>query len=235
MIRQVIDQELTIYGAYCQHIQHLTPRVVFEGKEPPPRREVPEKTEASLARTRMNVFRLISCNVNAHGPYIPTFVTLTYARNEQNRKVASRELRYYHMRLAYEVGLKLKYIAIPEFQKRGAIHYHVVYFNLPFISSQLLEQKWGQGGTNIKSLKSVRKIAGYISKYVTKESIDSRHAGSRLLITSQGLLRPTTYINQDVDQQLDTLYLTQESKQSSHNKIITTYVNSSKGSGTRRN
>jgi len=231
MIRQLIDQELTIYGGYCQHIQYLTPRVVFEGTEPPPRREEPEKTEASLARTRMNVFRLISCNVNAHGQFMPIFVTLTYARNEQNRKIAARELRYYHMRLAYEVGLKLKYIAIPEFQKRGAIHYHVVYFNLPFISPQILEQKWGHGGTNIKSLKSVRKIAGYISKYVTKESIDSRHAGHRLLITSQGLLRPTTFLNRDVDQQLDRLYLKQESKLTSHNKIITTYAHRSPRSG----
>jgi len=234
MVKDIIHQELTTYGDYCQLILYKVPRMVHEGLEPPARKEIPDKTEQSLARTRMTVFRLIACNERKHGDFLPVFVTLTFAKNEQNRRIASRELRYYHMRLAYEVGVKLRYIAIPEFQERGAIHYHVVYFNLPFIHGPRLQEVWRNGGTNIKSLHDVKKIAGYISKYVTKDSIDQRHTGHRLLITSRGLLRPQIYTNRDVDLKLREMYLKEESKVSSNDKIIITYVNSSPRPSPRR-
>lgn len=223
MIKQIINQQIVTYGSLCQHTKYISPRYVHSSK-PPPKSKNPEKSDFSLARTRISIFRLIHCNLNNHGNYKPTFLTLTYATNQTNRKICTRDLRLFHMRLNYALNTKLKYIAIPEFQQRGAVHYHIVYFNLPFTPFSHLHNLWSKGNIKIEALQKVSNIPGYISKYITKDSIDSRHAGHRLLITSRSLLRPIVIYNQDVDIYLQLNNTKQVTKFTSDNQIITTYA-----------
>lgn len=226
MITSKIDQVLTTYGNECQLIIYKTPYYVHDTK-PPPRSEDPEKSELSLSRTRMHIYRSIQCNISQHGNYKPTFLTLTYAKNQKDRKEATRELRLYHMRLRYHLNIQPRYIAVPEFQERGAVHYHVVYFNLPFTSVNELEKIWSHGFIKIKALEEVKKISSYISKYVTKEAIDKRHKNHRLLITSRGLYKPQIFYNNEVDTKLQNLYTKQVAKLETKDKIIITYDSTS--------
>lgn len=199
MINQKIDRSLLIAGNHAEYIIYKTPKYTHYGQPPPPRRNN-EKSENSLSRTRIRLYRLVSSNLDYCDGLHPTFCTLTYARNESNRKVASRELRLYHLRLSYHTGKHIRYIAIPEFQKRGAIHYHIIYFNLPFVPVEVLAKKiWGNGNVDIHCLDQVRNTSAYAAKYITKETLDARHKGHRILITSRGLRQPITVYNEDVD------------------------------------
>jgi len=223
MIKTIIKQELITFGKLAQHTVYTTPKYVHSSK-PPPRSKEPEKGDFSLSRTRITLFRLIHCNINNHGNFIPVFLTLTYAKNEQNRKRASHDLRLFHMRLNYQLDTKLRYIAVPEYQKRGAIHYHIIYFNLPYTPVTTLYDLWGQGTIKIIGLYKIKSIASYLSKYVTKELLDTRHRNSRLLISSRGLIRPQIYHNEDVDIKMKTPYSKVVATYKSKDKIIKTYA-----------
>src|SRR5690606_4574852 len=87
-------------------------------------------------RARSRLMRVINANVrrwyDGDGrPYEPVFLTLTFAENVQDIDHGNRAFRNFMRRFEYDTGLKLKYVCVIEFQKRGAIHYHLVVFNLP--------------------------------------------------------------------------------------------------------
>jgi len=199
MINQKINKSLMIAGTYAEHIVYKKPLYTHYGQPPPPRSNN-SKTENSLSRTRIRLFRLVSSNLDYTDGNSPTFCTLTYARNETDRSTAARDLRLYHLRLSYYVGKHIRYVAIPEFQKRGAVHYHIIYFNLPFVPVQTLAHKiWGHGSIDIHPLDQIRNTSAYCAKYITKETLDERHKGHRILITSRGLRQPLVVYNEDVD------------------------------------
>jgi hypothetical protein len=56
------------------------------------------------------------------------------------------------MRLNYHIGHALKYVSVVEFQKRGAVHYHAVFFNLPFIVNDELAAIWSHGFIKINAI-----------------------------------------------------------------------------------
>lgn len=188
-----------IAGAHAELIIFKTPKYTHYGTPPPPRTRN-EKSQSSLSRTRIRLYRLVSANLQHCDGLLPTFCTLTYKKNETSRKIAAHDLKLYHQRLSYHVGKSIRYIAIPEFQKRGAIHYHIIYFNLPYVPVELMASKiWGHGNVDIHVLGHVKNTSAYVAKYITKDTLDSRHKGHRILITSRGLKQPITVYNEDVD------------------------------------
>ena len=84
------------------------------------------------------------------------FLTLTFSDNITNISYAFREFSKYIQRLNYALGFNLKYVAVPQFQERGAVHFHVILFNFPFISGfnvyDFFRDTWGLG----KDRKSTR-------------------------------------------------------------------------------
>lgn len=101
----------------------------------------------------------------------------------------------------------LKYIAIWERQQRGAIHYHVILFNLPFVEAKKLEEIWGNGFIRINLIeenkkekgkkqskkkqdkKASRTVSSYLTKYFTKD-IDDRVREKKAYFSSRNLERP---------------------------------------------
>lgn len=223
MVNQKINRSLVIAGSYAEQIIYKTPKYTHYGQPPPPRTNN-DKTENSLSRTRVRLFRLVSANIDHCDGLLPTFCTLTYHRNETNRKVAANDLRLYHLRLAYQTGKRLRYIAIPEFQKRGAIHYHIIYFNLPFIPVEHLARNiWGHGQVDIHLLSKIKNTSAYVAKYITKETLDKRHKGHRILITSRGLRQPIVVYNNDVDFYTEITDNKPVSRLETDDRIILTY------------
>lgn len=230
----IINDELVIYGDYCQLTEFVKPKFVYScGKVE--RTGNLDKTDQSLSRTRVMLYRYVACNINKHGSFMPVFLTLTYAKNEQNRKKANHDFNLFNKRLNYNLNHKLKYICVPEFQKRGAIHYHVIYFNLPYVKAETLGEIWTHGSIDVKGLKSVNNISAYISKYISKDLIDDRHKGHRLLITSRGLIKPTILYNHQIDKNKIIDDYIPVSTITNKDKKIIQYVRTNNGQSARRN
>lgn len=165
----------------------------------------------TLARARRTVRRLINANVDAWGE-IPKFLTLTFAKNITDLKQANYEFKKFRQRLEYELKLKLKYVAVVEFQKRGAIHYHVVFFNLPFVESNYLSDIWFNGFIKINAIEHVDNVGAYVTKYMTKDNDDNRLIGKKSYFTSRGLKKP-------VEKYLDEKEIAKLKDKLSHKKV----------------
>ena len=163
----------------------------------------------NIIRTKLNCQRLAKANAKDW----TSFITLTYAENMQDIKQAKIELNYF-IKNVKKVKKDFKYIAIPEFQKRGAIHFHLL-TNLSLQDNYIIiKQKdnnkyynvkyWSKGFTSFEPLyNDLKKVIGYISKYMTKDC-DSRLFGIRRFTSSENLIKPVEeYINIQERKHLD--------------------------------
>ncbi|MDP3836493.1 MAG: hypothetical protein Q8Q67_00025 [bacterium] len=175
-----------------------------------------EILKASARRSKRMIKRLIRSNsfqwLNLkHKPYLPITLTLTFAENISDIKKANYEFTKFIRRLNYETNdiekkdLKqsnLKYLAVYELQKRGAIHYHMIFFNLPYIQDvyNRLRDIWGQGRImvggkqknfeKIKDQKKLNKIIEYFTKYIQKSVLENSFPRKKKYITSKNLHKP---------------------------------------------
>lgn len=158
----------------------------------------------------------------------PKFLTLTFRENIKDIKRANSIFKNYIKRLNYFIQTKyfkdvkydgLKYVSVIEFQdknNRGAVHYHILLFNMPYISHSKLMELWKYGGVYIegfirnnkkinfayskkdKCFKStgqvIKNVGAYITKtmnYMIKNLSDERLRGQKCYLLSKGLLKPT--------------------------------------------
>ena len=84
---------------------------------------------------------------------------------------------------------EFKYVAVREFQERGAIHYHLAINT--FIRHEQLAELWRNGFVWIeKPVKNQNHLSNYICKYLSKHSNDERLKGYHSYLHSQGLSLP---------------------------------------------
>lgn len=148
----------------------------------------------TLNRARKEIRRMINTNINQWNngdeAIISKFLTLTFRDNIEDISWANREFSKFIMRLNYEVGWKIKYITVIEFQSRGAIHYHSVLFNMPFIPVEKIQNVWGHGFVKINSIEKVDNVGAYVTKYMSADFADERLLGKKMYFKSRGLLEP---------------------------------------------
>jgi len=110
------------------------------------------------------------------------FVTLTYgdfptpivAKQHLRAFLERVRRRYDHLGVSAVWRMELQ-------EKRGAPHFHLMFFNLPFWSKDDLQKTWGEvigqerPFTRIEFIYSWRGVLSYVSKYMTKQ--DSGEAG----------------------------------------------------------
>lgn len=150
----------------------------------------------NIIRAKLNCQRLAKANVDSW----KSFITLTYKENMQDVAQAKLDFSYFVKNIR-KVKKDFKYIVIPEFQKRGAIHFH-------FLSNLSLEDKdiiikqkdndkyydvkyWSKGFSSFENVVGdCKKIVGYISKYMTKDDVDERLFNFRRFSSSQNLNKP---------------------------------------------
>lgn len=163
-----------------------------------------EETAPSIRRARTNIKRIIYANSymwkDKNGKKIPSkFLTLTFEENIKDLKTANDIFTKYIQRLNYQfrnnLADPLKYLCVPEFQERGAVHYHIVLFNFPFVHLvyKRLREIWGEGRIRldvIQRKQSIHNIVFYVIKYLTKQSTDGRFWGQKRYFTSRDLLSP---------------------------------------------
>lgn len=142
--------------------------------------------EKVFKRARTNLRRLINCNVESDSK----FLTLTFKDNITDLDYANKEFKKFIMRLNYNFKIKLKYSCVVEFQKRGAIHYHCILYNLNGkIDLNKLSDIWGNGFIKLNKIKGVDNVGAYVCKYMTKTD-DKRLEGRKMYFNSRNLNKP---------------------------------------------
>ena len=144
-----------------------------------------------LARNRRTVRQLVNSN-----PDCNKFLTLTFADNLTDIDKANYQFKKFIERLKYRYSsIELKYIAVIEFQKRGAVHYHLLN-NLPYIDVNELARVWGHGFIKLNKIDNVDNVGAYVTKYMQKDLDDPRFLGRKCYMTSRNLNKPLK-INND--------------------------------------
>jgi len=165
-----------------------------------------EIRKKSLQRAKQKIFDLVYANAwhwkKRNGkPYLPIFITFTFRKNIDELDYANKKFRDFIRRFGYSIRGKetfLKYLTVVEFQERGAIHFHTVFFNLPFVDRiydktlEMWRQCVGEGSVRIESVYSELGIIIYLSEYLTKSINDDRLGGRKSYFASKGLKKPIT-------------------------------------------
>lgn len=204
------SQKLIIAGRFYHHYTYNQNIFYsYENKKIQKATSYPDQLSTSNNTTKQHLYRakksiklLFQSNVQSSpitNDILPCtqFLTFTFAENIQDFRQANYIYTKFIQRFNYFLTGKkitfLKYITVPEQQKRGSIHYHSVFFNLPFIKQsydqiRTLWRKGTQGTANQETITgNIHKVSSYISKYVTKQT----QLNTKSYFTSRNLTRPT--------------------------------------------
>lgn len=148
-----------------------------------------QRRKAYYQDKRFEIKRIIDCNYDDKS----TFLTLTFKENLQNIETANREFTLFIKRLKrYLKNQQLKYIATWELQQRGAIHYHLVLFSVPYIKNDKLSEIWSNGFIKINKIKETVKneaVGVYITKYFVKD-LEKKANQKKAYFSSRNLIKP---------------------------------------------
>jgi len=87
-----------------------------------------------------------------------------------------------------------RYITVPEFQKRGAIHFHLIIWGMNKYAEQerdtrQIQNLWQRGFVDCLITDGSQKIAGYMAKYMRKSMFDKRLIGQKAYTASRSCMR----------------------------------------------
>ena len=150
-----------------------------------------KRKQKHYEQARWDIARIVDCNFDNR----TKFVTLTFKENIQEILITNREFKYFIQRLNYSLyhtkTQLLKYIATWEKQKRGAIHYHVIFFDFPFVAKEKLQDLWTYGFIKINRIDvdSMENRGRYLSKYFGKD-LELKEHKKKAFFKSQNLKMP---------------------------------------------
>jgi len=159
-----------------------------------------EYQKRKVRRVQEKIIQLIECNFTRKS----VFVTLTYAESDvdiTNLKITNFHFEKFIVSIR-EYFPNIKYICVPEFQLRGAVHYHIL-FSEPFIDSDILKDCWKYGRSHVEKVYFKRGMAFYFVKYINKQHFDPRFFGKRTMFCSTKLVKPTVTYGVSESDKLD--------------------------------
>lgn len=162
--------------------------------------------ERNLFRSKIELQRLVKANESS----FKTFITLTFKDNITSLNDANNKFKSFRTYIK-KVKSDFQYVGVPEFQKRGAVHYHLLtnidYNDFDLLSQEekkiwkpkkkqwetfrILKKGFPYGFTSCKDINNIDNVVGYITKYLTKD-IDNRLWGHRRYLYSYNNVRPVT-------------------------------------------
>lgn len=157
----------------------------------------------SLIRSRDLIIDYASQNARV----FHSFITLTFADNVTDLTEANKKFKVFidqMRRLCKALGIDFYYLGVPEFQKRGAVHYHLL--TSLVCGSELLPLQegqsdmynvkyWNHGFSSAYNLDMTDKnfnVALYLTKYLFKD-LDERLFGRTRVLKSNNLVKPDTF------------------------------------------
>ncbi len=163
-----------------------------EEKREPSEEEKYERRQANVIQGKRNFKRLVEANLDGSKPLL---LSLTYKENMKNIKKGYKDLKLFIQSLRYKYGRGFRYIAVPEFQKRGAVHFHMLVWDLSITAGQeregrVLADMWEKGFVDAKETDGNKKIAGYLAKYMAKAFTDKNLKNQKSYVSSRNVKRP---------------------------------------------
>lgn len=198
-VNKVYFKKGLFYGDYMQEIEYPYIKLSWSNEK---RTDYVKKLDSSkrndsILRTKHMIYMLVHANVGKHGNFKPIFCTLTYEKEQTSLAAARREFNYFIKKLNLYTASKIMYVCVPEIQSKrlirsskGVWHFHVVFFNLPYIEIPEFKKLWSFGYVDLQIAKSIKDIGAYLAKYLSKDTYDNRLYGQRSYSTSRGLVRP---------------------------------------------
>jgi len=172
----------------------------------------------SIRRARVAFERVVRANIG--GDANPTLITLTM-HQKLSYGASSVIFTRFVARLRRRYGKTFRYIAVPEFQKRGAVHWHVLLWGFPieygcvgnirrkgskkiFVETcseerqcerktRRISRLWLRGFTDAIATDGSTRLAAYLSKYMSKSMQDFRIGHKKAYYASHNCLRPVSY------------------------------------------
>ena len=157
---------------------------------------------SNAIRSNLNCQRIAKANRDNW----ESFITLTFKENITDIVYANKIFNSWVSNVR-KLKKDFKYIAVPEFQKRGAVHYHILSNLGKEDTNIVIPQKerpektkdlttlfdvkyWSRGFARVDFIKGdYKKIYSYICKYMTKD-IDDKLFGKHRYFNSQNLNKP---------------------------------------------
>lgn len=182
------DEKLVISGKFVERYLYSKPFCYgYEVRKFGRKVKLLKRTKTSKLKSRSKIRALVNANEQ-----LKTFLTLTFARNVQDLTEANYEFKKFIERAKYNFGA-FSYVCVVEFQKRGAVHYHIVW-SLDYVPIRELEALWAQGFVWLTRCRNIRNIGAYFAKHGSKgenDPIESvKLSGRKKFFCSRGLNRP---------------------------------------------
>lgn len=157
-----------------------------------------QKSVFSARRAKMSFWRLVAHNLERRG--VPCLVTLTSADRALGLTRGYLFIREFKRQYENKMGKTFTYIAVPEWQKKGRLHFHLIIWGIPELVAQSeratrnLQRLYARGYLDVRVARdSSPKIASYLAKYMSKAYSDKRLGGRRCYTTSREIDKPTTF------------------------------------------
>lgn len=148
-----------------------------------------------IRNCKKNFLRLVRANLVRVSP--PALVTLTLY-DITTIGLARKRLGYF-FQLLLLVLPDVVQISVPEFQRRGAVHFHCLVWGIPdnWIvnekESRRIQNIWGWGYVDIVKTNGNEALANYLGKYMQKGMHDTRLLGKKAYSCSSSVHRPASF------------------------------------------
>lgn len=152
------------------------------------------KRQNTKNRTLSAFRRLVIANNERSLP--PVLITCTYAENQQSLTVGYRDFQSFITSMRHTFGKTFRYIAVPEFQRRGAVHFHALFWGLPENicaeerHTRVVARLWGRGFVDCFLTDGSDKLGSYLAKYLGKSYTDPRLFGKKAFRCSRNVIKP---------------------------------------------
>lgn len=187
----IYENPIFIHSTAKQDSAETSKRKIFDEMSARRQYNSLKRKQKHYEQTRWEIARIVDCNFDDR----TKFVTLTFRDNIQDITVTNREFKNFIQRLNYYIYQTktqlLKYIATWEKQKRGAIHYHVIFFDFPYVAKEKLQKSWSHGFVKINRIDvdSKENRGRYLSKYFSKD-LELKEHKKKAFFKSQNLKMP---------------------------------------------
>lgn len=153
------------------------------------------KRRDNARRTSMDFRRLISANLGES--VSPLFITLTYPKQYISIDKGHNDFNTFARNMRHKFGDSIRYVAVPEWQKNGTLHFHALYWGLQnevLVSQErqtrMVASMWGQGFIDLTLTDGDIKLAFYMAKYMQKAIFDDRLLNKKAFVCSRNCIRP---------------------------------------------
>lgn len=157
-----------------------------------------------LTKSLRLLYQYAECNASE----FKTFITLTFKENISDIEKANKKFNSFITNIRGVLsknGKELKYLGVPEYQKRGAVHYHIM-TNIDYNDNDIIVpqkdkpkymkiQQWKHGYSSVFDISTTDNnfsIAKYLCKYFYKD-VDNRLFGHKKIMKSNNLKKPVIH------------------------------------------